>query len=241
MRPIHLLAALCSAVLLAACATADITVTPAGRNLGLAARKVDCVVEFHRTRAPDRPFDEVATLHLEGKHVDAWEAQERMRRRACELGADAVVVTRDYVAVPGPTTVTAGPLGPMVSRGADRVLMTGAAVSYPDVRADPAARLARDARGLADLMPPRGFSVATARTTTPLRGGPDVGSTTDGDIAGGTAIWAVQANGGWCRARHADGRQGWVDCAALVFGAPRAEEKQPAAAPAPAGPTPTSI
>ena len=36
-----------------------------------------------------------------------------------------------------------------------------------------------------------------------------------------------------------DGRQGWVDCAALVFGAQGAEEKPPAAPPS--GPTPTSI
>jgi hypothetical protein len=229
MRRIHLLAALGSTALLGACSTANITVTPSGRSLDVAARKVDCVVEFHRSRVPDRAFDEVATLHLEGKGIDAWEAQERMRRRACELGADAVVVTRDYVKVIG---LSFG--GPQ-----ENVVMTGTAVSYPEVRADPAARLARDARGLADLMPPQGFSVATARTTTPLRSGPDSGSTTHGDVASGTAIWAVQASGGWCRARHADGRQGWVDCAALVFGAQRAEETAPA--PAPAGPTPTSI
>jgi hypothetical protein len=214
MRPIRLLAALGSSALLGACVSAKITVTPSGQNLELAPRKADCVVEFYRTRGPDRRFDEVATLHLDGKNLDAWEAQERLRRRACELGADAVVVTRDYL------------LG----------TMTGTAVSYPEIRADPGARLVRDARGIADLMPPQGFSVATCRVATPIRSGWDANAEQRGALASGTEIWAKQMTKDVCSVRHPDGREGWVDCGALVFGAQRTEEK-----PARTAPFPSSI
>jgi hypothetical protein len=198
--------------------TANLTVTPSGRSLALEARKVDCVIEFFRTRPPDRPFDEVATLHLSG-NVDAWDAQERIRRSACEIGADAIVVTRDY------------------AWGS----MTGTAVSYPDVRSDPGARLARDARGILDLMPPHGFSVATTRAATGLLEASYPFAEAKGELQSGVALWATRGAGGVCEIRHPDGRQGWVDCAALEFRAPLPDGKPPAAPAAPAGPTPTSI
>jgi hypothetical protein len=222
MRRPHALAA-ASLALLSGCASANITVTPSGKVLDLAARKPDCVVEFHRARPPERPFDEIATLHLEGARVDAWEAQERMRARACALGADAVVVLRDYV------------------RAGERVAMTGTAVSYPEVRADAGALLARDERGIGDLMPPPGFSLAVVKRETPLRSATGADAVTRGVIAAGTGIWAEKPRAPDlpCRVRHPDGREGWADCAALDIGAkPEARPSESAPPPPPPAPTP---
>jgi hypothetical protein len=219
MRRLDLLATAAVSALLGACATANITVTASGHALDLAPRKADCVVEFHRTRAPERPFDEIATLHLQGANLDAWEAQEEMRRRACALGADAIVVTRDYMGI------------------GSSVVMIGTAVSYAELRANPAARLARDARGISELMPPPGFALAVARSTTPLRMAWNADATVQGEIAAGTGIWAEKNDGDMCRVRHPDGRGGWVDCGALAFGEkPAADEK-----PRTSAPSPTSI
>jgi hypothetical protein len=170
VRRLDVLAVVLSSALLGACVTADITVTPSGQGIELAARKPDCVVEFHRVRPPERPFDELATLHLQGGGLDAWEAQEALRRRACTLGADAVVVMRDYM------------------NAGRYVVMTGSAVSYPDVRASPAATRARDARGITELMPPPGFSIAVARHTIPLRTTPAPDADAPREVEEGTAI-----------------------------------------------------
>lgn len=97
-----------------------VTVTPAGTSLGLAPRPADCTVEVLRTKAPERAYDEVATLHYDlAQGTDAAAAQEDLRRQACALGADAIMVTRDFV--PG------GWSGPPAT-------MTGTAISYRDAR-----------------------------------------------------------------------------------------------------------
>jgi hypothetical protein len=92
--PATRLLALTSLLLATACGA--VTVTPG--NVGpLAARPATCSIEFLRTKVPDRPYDEVASLHWEGTMKGAAGAQEELRVRACALGADAVIVTRDYV------------------------------------------------------------------------------------------------------------------------------------------------
>jgi len=110
---------LAGVALLIACASVE--VTPAGRGLAAKARPADCAVEFLRTKAPDRPYDELAGLHAKGGSnlATAAELQEEMRATACALGADAVIVTRDYI-----------------PRSA---LMTGTAVKYREAVPVPAA------------------------------------------------------------------------------------------------------
>jgi hypothetical protein len=91
------LASLLAASLALATGCSHVAVTASGSGATLAARPAGCSIEFIRTKAPERPYDEVATLHWEGTLQGAEGAQEALREKACALGADAAVVTRDYV------------------------------------------------------------------------------------------------------------------------------------------------
>jgi hypothetical protein len=84
------------------------------------ARAAECRVEFIRTKAPERAYDELAALHWNGSLSSAEAAQEDLRASACQLGADAVIVTRDYV----PYTQNA------------TAFMTGTAIKYRVVTAE---------------------------------------------------------------------------------------------------------
>jgi hypothetical protein len=107
-------------LLLASACAATVSVTPSGTATAR-ARAADCKIEFFRSKVPDRPYEELAGLHSEGG-MSAAAVQEKMRAKACEVGADAVIVTRDYV--PGARYVPA--------------VMTGTAVRYkPDAAAKP--------------------------------------------------------------------------------------------------------
>jgi len=96
LRTIEKLAALAWILLVAGCG--HVAITDAGAGLRAAPRAGDCEVAFFRTKLPERAYDELAALHWEGP--GAWStaggAQEDMRSCACRVGADAVVVTRDY-------------------------------------------------------------------------------------------------------------------------------------------------
>jgi len=111
------------ALLAFAAGCSSVAVTPSGLGLYPAARPAGCTIEFIRTKAPERPYDELASLHWEGTMKGAAAAQEDVRARACALGADAVVVTRDYV----PYTQNA------------TGVMTGTAIKYRAAPAAPAA------------------------------------------------------------------------------------------------------
>jgi hypothetical protein len=103
---------------LAACAgighpSSPVAVTSTGQELSLSPRDVTCRIEFHTTQRPDRSYDEIAVLHATGT---AEASQEKMRRKACDLGADAVIVTADFVSMTHERRITA------------------TAVSYPELR-----------------------------------------------------------------------------------------------------------
>jgi hypothetical protein len=187
-----------------------VVVAPTGNALSLAPRPHDCAVEFYRTRPPERAYDEIATLHLEGHSGDAPAAQERMRARACELGADAVVVTGELL------------FGRMV----------GVALSYRDLRdrhrVDAALRATEEARVAAELeaelkaaaaspagaaaLPPRGFVRGRARTSLPVRATPEATAKELELVAGGADVWmAPQPSGGWRRVWVPGGAAGWVE------------------------------
>lgn len=87
------------AVFLASCA-GSVRVTDSGSGVMAPPKPESCSIPFLRTKAPDRPYVEVAALHYGGgmyRLGDPADAESAIRARACTLGADAVVVTRDFV------------------------------------------------------------------------------------------------------------------------------------------------
>jgi hypothetical protein len=225
-----------------------VTVTESGLGLALAPRPADCVVEFYRTTVPQRPHDEVATLHFRGSmFANAAGAQEKMREQACALGADAVLVSRDFV--PGTQW------SPSV--------MTGTAVSYRDAReqhrVDGALRRAEADRAAAELeaerraasSPAPAVKGATSADTPAHASGAPAGyvrgrlketvwprataerrSAETGEVRAGSDVWiAPQPSSGWRRIWAPGGTAGWVEDSAV-------ERLEPAAPPAPASPAP---
>jgi hypothetical protein len=58
-----------------------------------------CMIEFYRTKVV-RPYEEIAAIHASRGDTfhDGPDAFHRaLQEKACELGADAVIVTQDYV------------------------------------------------------------------------------------------------------------------------------------------------
>ncbi len=97
-------AALAALVALAGCG--GVKVTPTG---AAAERKPpDCSIDF-LAKAPDREYDEIAELeaHVTSVSPGGPESEatpvgprgplEVLRKKACELGADALIVTRNFV------------------------------------------------------------------------------------------------------------------------------------------------
>jgi len=65
-------------------------------------------------RVQGQPYDEIGAIHWQGTWAGAATAQEAMQAKACELGADAVIVNRDFV--PNTSNATG--------------IMTGTAIKY---------------------------------------------------------------------------------------------------------------
>ena len=63
---------------------------------GVAARPSDCALEFLEKR-PGRPYDELGELETHVTAPPPGGAREALHADACRLGADAVIVTRDFV------------------------------------------------------------------------------------------------------------------------------------------------
>jgi hypothetical protein len=76
---------------IAACG--GVKVVPLGAEIR--PRPADCAVEFLE-KPPARPYDAIAELTATTNPGDG-EARQVLRRPACELGADAVVITRRVV------------------------------------------------------------------------------------------------------------------------------------------------
>jgi len=64
------------------------------------AKPASCSLPFLRAAPSDRPFDELAALHYAG-HVnmggDPAAVEDDLRAKGCELGADALIVVREFV------------------------------------------------------------------------------------------------------------------------------------------------
>ncbi len=92
--PAARLAALLLAVGAAGCGS--VKVKPSGPDLRSEPKPKGCSVEF-LGKAPDRAYEEIADLQAHVTSPPAGGADEVLREKACELGADAVVVTRKFV------------------------------------------------------------------------------------------------------------------------------------------------
>lgn len=73
-----------------------VTVRPSGTDLKLPPKPGNCSLEFLQS-SPGRPFDEIAELSAHLTKPPAEGAPEALRAKACALGADAVIVTRNFV------------------------------------------------------------------------------------------------------------------------------------------------
>jgi hypothetical protein len=200
---------------LAACASPPrVVVAPTGRVIPLAPRASECPIAFFRAPPADRAFDEVAVLTYEGRPDDsAAAAEEGLRREACALGADAVVVAREYA----------------------EGRMAGVAVSYPEERekhraaaavrdspVDGAAaqrveedrqRLEAQAAAAGDAGPPIGFvggriAARTRVRTTPERRALEMGE----ELPVGTPVWiAPRPYSAWREIWRPGLRTCWVE------------------------------
>jgi len=118
-----------AAFLLASCA-GSVRVSDAGNGVKASPKPKGCAMPFLRAKPPDRPFDELASLHYSGgmnREGDPAQAESSLRERACELGADALVVSREFV--PG----VAG------AQGSPPFMSATAIVYRPAATGDPAA------------------------------------------------------------------------------------------------------
>ncbi len=78
---------------LAACGAVKVTRLD---TVDAAAKPDDCAIEF-LTKAPGRAYDEIAELDSHVTNVPRDGPLEVLREPACRLGADAVIVTRNFV------------------------------------------------------------------------------------------------------------------------------------------------
>ena len=90
-------------VLMASCAALNVYDTGAG--VKRTPKPKDCEIPVLRTKVPDRPYVEIATMQWAGG-FDAHDppaAERQVRERACALGADAVIVGAWVPGNPGGT------------------------------------------------------------------------------------------------------------------------------------------
>ena len=84
-----------AAALLGACASSPAVRVAGGEAAGL-ARPADCPLEI-LYKAPDRPYEALGDLVIQVTQPPRGGAVEALRPRACAMGADAVIVTRNQV------------------------------------------------------------------------------------------------------------------------------------------------
>jgi hypothetical protein len=107
-------------------ACGSVSVKPPSSGAKVASRPRDCAVEFLR-RTPERAYEELGEMYSYFPWV--VEPEQVLREKACELGADAVIVTRDFLI----STV----------HGPDRKFVAGVAIRY---RGEPSASRASSSR-----------------------------------------------------------------------------------------------
>ncbi len=91
----------------------SVSTRPSRSGFRAEARPKGCRVEFLR-RAPERDYVELGEMYSYFREV--VEPENVLRETACELGADAVIVTRDFLVSHG--------------KGPDHKLVAGIAIKY---------------------------------------------------------------------------------------------------------------
>lgn len=109
-----------AAAALAGCAGMGVKVQRSGP--AMPPRDPGCAVDFLRA-PPDRPFDEVADLETHVTVVPPEGVEQVLRKPACALGADAVIITKRFV-----------------TNEFGHVLLTGTAIVYRAEGAAPPAK-----------------------------------------------------------------------------------------------------
>ena len=96
-----------------ACASGSASVKPSPSGAKAESRPPDCTVEFLRA-APERKYDELGEIY--GYYSQEVEPQDALREKACVLGADAVIVTKDFLV--------------SAEQGPDRKFLSGIGIKY---------------------------------------------------------------------------------------------------------------
>ena len=102
---------------------ANVKVFPSSSGFRAEPKPADCPIDF-LLHPPEVPYDEIADLvrylpYAEANaYPDGIEPQNLLRQKACELGADAVIITRDTL-IPH-------------LEGPDSKLVAGIAIKYRD-------------------------------------------------------------------------------------------------------------
>ncbi len=117
--PATLAIALVLVLVLAGCGS--VSVTPSRTGFKAASRPAGCTIEFLH-HAPQRGYDELGEMF--SYFASVVEPQDVLREKACELGADAVIVTWDSLISHG--------------RGPDHKLVAGIAIKYRGTTSAPA-------------------------------------------------------------------------------------------------------
>lgn len=103
-------AGLTAASVLLGCSGPRVTMLPSsGEQVRATPKPADCTIQFLRTKV-DRPYEEVAALHAAGGDTfkdGPDDFQRALQAKACELGADAVLVTDDFSGYGGVMNVVA--------------------------------------------------------------------------------------------------------------------------------------
>jgi hypothetical protein len=75
----------------------EVRVTPSRAAAATAQPKpANCPLDFYRTKAPDRPYDEIAAVHyIAVNGAEPGAAQVAIQAKVCELGGDGVIITRE--------------------------------------------------------------------------------------------------------------------------------------------------
>lgn len=96
--------------LLLGCLGPRVTVLPSStEHVHAAPKAADCTIDFLRTKV-ERPYLELAALHAAGGDTFKGGPEDfhrALQAKACELGADAVLVTDDFSGYGGVMNVVA--------------------------------------------------------------------------------------------------------------------------------------
>jgi len=85
-----------AAVVAVAVGCGSVKVVPLGSGLEITPRPPDCAIEFLE-KAPDREYESLASLEAHVTSPGPLGPLEVLRKPACQVGADAVIVARSFV------------------------------------------------------------------------------------------------------------------------------------------------